>query len=92
MIYKEIVLKKLLRGPYSGLQRAGFCLRAGLCPPLIYLMPEVENCLFSRVFWSAKYFILANNILHQGCTTQYSWRAQKQFFAHLLAIQRAKLI
>ena len=36
MIYKKIVLKKLLRGPYSGLRRAVFGPRAGLCPPLTY--------------------------------------------------------
>ena len=41
MICKKIVLKKLLRGPYSGLRRAVFGPRAGLCPPLSY----------SMVFW-----------------------------------------
>ena len=32
--YKEIMLKKLLRGPYSGLWWAVFGPRAGLCPTL----------------------------------------------------------
>ena len=65
MKFKEIVLKKLLRVPYSGLRRAG------LCPPLFYvqcLKPKVQvhtTAYNSKVFLYIK-VVPSHNPEHFG--------------------------